>query len=69
MALTFRTIASEIRNHRWELQEMEYLPVMTRLADLMDEAEASTAAGDSVLTKAKMADYWALYKKNVENLK
>ena len=46
MAVTFRTIAFEIRAHKWDLQDWAHMPVLERLAGLMDEAAAAVSVGD-----------------------
>ncbi len=66
---TFRTIASEIRNHKWELQDLTYRPVMEKLAALMEEAERLNRAGKFQQVDAKVAEYRRLVERNVENLK
>ena len=67
--ITFQTIASEIRNHKWELQDMQYLPLMERLAELMDEATAANQAGDTARVDALLLEYLDLYQANLDNLK
>ena len=37
---TFGTIAFEIRAHKWDVQDPDNLPVLDRLAGLMDQARA-----------------------------
>ena len=69
MNITFRTIASEIRNHKWELQDFNYLPVMERLAQLMDEAYDANLRGDRAAVDAKVAAYRKFYGENVDHLK
>lgn len=68
MDITFRTIASEIRNHKWELQNTDFLPVMEKLAELMDEASEAVRAGDRVRVAKAVHEYRTLYDANVENL-
>ena len=69
MNITFETIADELRNHKWELQDQSYIPVMDRLAVLMDEAMAANRAGDFALVDAKVSEYRRLYQDNVDYLK
>ena len=69
IAITFRTIASEIRNHKWELRNPTYRPVMEKLAALMEEAARLNRAGEFKQVDAKVAAYRHLFARNVENLK
>lgn len=66
---TFETVAQELRNHQWELQEMEHRPIMLRLAAILDEARATNTRGDRAATDRKVADYRKLYQASVEKLK
>ncbi len=66
---TFRTIALEIRAHKWDVQDPAYLLVLDRLAALMDEASAAERAGESALVDAKVAEYRTLYGENAEHLR
>ena len=61
--MTFRTIALEIRNHKWELRDRNAMPVMEKLAQIMDEAYE---ASDRETVLAKVREYRALYAQNVE---
>ncbi|MCH7471681.1 cytochrome C [bacterium] len=67
--ITFQTIASEIRNHKWELQDLDYLPLMEQMAELMDEAYAANQADDPATVDARLLEYRELYRENVENLR
>lgn len=69
MDLTFQTIATEMRNHKWELQDPEYRPVMEELAALMDEAYRLNRAGRYERVDTKVAEYRRLFERNAENLK
>jgi cytochrome c peroxidase len=69
MGITFNTIASEIRNHKWELRDWAAMGVMDRLAELMDEAYEANEAGDHKTVVKKVAEYRKLYEKNVSRLK
>ena len=69
MDITFQTIALEIRNHKWELQDYAYLPAMEVLAELMDEASKASRKGDRESVRAKVREYLRLYAADVENLK
>jgi cytochrome c peroxidase len=65
---TFRTIAFEIRAHKWDIQDDQYLPVLERLAEIMDRAVAAEAAGDRRAVDALVAEYRKLYEANEEHL-
>lgn len=69
MTITFETIASEIRNHKWELQDYQFLPVMNRLAELMDEAVEANKQGNRALVDQKVEAYRMLFAENVDDLK
>jgi cytochrome c peroxidase len=69
MNTTFQTIASEIRNHKWELRDQSAQPVMNRLAEIMDEATAAILAGDRAAVRDKVAEYRKLYAEHVDVLK
>ena len=66
---TFQTIALEIRNHKWELQDPSVMPVMERLAEIMDEAYGANQAGDKETVKRKVKEYRRMYQENVEVLR
>jgi len=61
---TFGTIAFEIRAHKWDVQDPANLPVLDRLAGLMDRARAALAAGDLSTTDRMVNEYRALYRSN-----
>jgi mono/diheme cytochrome c family protein len=69
MNITFQTIGSEIANHKWELQDPSYLPIMNRLSEIMYEAVKANRKGDDQTVDWKVAEYRKLYKDNVEHLK
>ena len=69
MAMTFQTVALEIRNHKWELQDWSVMPVMDRLAQIMDEAYVAIQAGDLEKVRDDVRRYDQLYQKNVDLLK
>jgi len=69
MNATFQTIALEIRNHKWELQDPAARPVMDQLAEIMDEAYAASQSGDRASVREKVEAYRALYQANVALLK
>lgn len=69
MSMTFQTIALEIRNHKWELRDWSVMPVMDRLAEIMDEAYEANQAGDLETVRGKVREYLALFTKYVDTLK
>ncbi len=69
MNITFRTIALEVRNHKWALQDYSALPVMERLAEIMDEAYIANQAGDREKVREKVKEYRKLYAENIDVLK
>ena len=69
MDLNFRTVAYELRAHKWDVQDPSFLPVLDQLARLMDEAYDANQRGDRTEVNAKVAEYRALYESNKEHLK
>jgi cytochrome c peroxidase len=69
MNATFQTVALEIRNHKWELQDPAARPVLDQLVGIMDEAYAASQSGDRASVRKKVEAYRALYQANVERLK
>ncbi len=69
MNTTFQTVANEIRNHKWELQDQTYLPVMDKLAGLMDEAYEANQKGDRMKVDKIVEEYGKLYEENADDLK
>lgn len=67
-SITFQTVATEVRNHKWELQNWDYLPLMDRLARLMDEAYAANEAGKYDVVDAKVVAYRELYEEHADVL-
>lgn len=67
--VTFRTVASEIRAHKWDVQDTSYMSVLDRLAELMDQAIAANGRGDQVAVAARISEYRDLYRQNAESLK
>ncbi len=66
---TFGTIAFEIRAHKWDVQDPDQLPVLDRLAELMDEARDAHQRGDFEATDRHVDAYRALYQENAEVLR
>ena len=69
MDITFKTIAQEIQNHKWELQDQSYLPIMNQLAQIMDEAVEANLQNNTKEVDSKVTEYRKLYEENVDNLK
>lgn len=69
MNITFQTIANEIRKHKWQLQDQQYLPIMDQLAELMDEAYRANRHGERKNVDRKVMEYRQLYQENVDQLK
>lgn len=69
IAMTVQTIALEIRAHKWDVQNQQYLPILEQLAELMDEAYIASQRGDVATVDAKVAEYRKLYAENKEKLK
>lgn len=69
MAATFQTVALEIRAHKWDVRDAAYLPMLERMAGLMDDAYAAVLSGDSAIVDQKVEDYLELYETNVDHLK
>lgn len=69
IAITFETIAYEIRAHKWDVQDQAYLPVLDRLAELMDQAYEAERGGDRQGVAATVTAYRQLYEKNAEVLR
>lgn len=69
MGLTFRTIATEIRAHKWDLQDYSHMPVLDQMAALMDQGDAAIKAGDRARVRQIVAAYRQMYEKNKDVLK
>jgi len=69
MGITFRTIAAEIRAHKWDLQDQAHLPVLDKMAELMDQADAACKKDDRATIRKLVAEYRETYEKNKEVLK
>ncbi len=66
---TLQTIAGEIRAHKWDIQDDRFLPILDRLAALIDAATDAGRAGDWPTADARVAEYRLLYEQNRENLR
>ena len=67
--ITFRTIALEIAAHKWDIQDERYMPVLDRLAELMDAAHEASRRGAADEVAAHVAEYRELYETNAEHLR
>ena len=66
--ITFQTIASELRAHKWTLQNVEHMSVLDRMVDLMDSAYEANRRGDREGTDASVRQYREIYSANAEYL-
>ncbi len=66
---TFATIAYEIRAHKWDVQDRQYLPVLENLAELMDEARDAIQRGDTTVAETRVAEYRRTYEEHKEVLR
>lgn len=69
VSITLRTVANEIRAHKWDVQDRNQLGVLDRLATLVDEVDAAFKLGERQVAEARLADYLALYDEHREVLK
>ncbi len=67
--VTFETIAFEIRAHKWDVQDRSKLPVLDRLAELMDQALAANRDDDSETRRSRVAEYRQVYAEHKEVLR
>jgi len=67
--MTFRTVALELRAHKWDVQDKSYLPLLEERASLIDAATEANAAGNAELMRQKVASYRDLYAENKEVLR
>ncbi len=67
--VTFQTVAYEIRAHKWDVQDRQYLGVLDRMAALMDQALAANRRGDAAQVDARIAEYRRVYEEHKEVLR
>jgi len=67
-AITFRTVAFEIRAHKWDLQDWAHMGVLDRMANLMDEAAAAVEAGDRQRVDTLVREYRRMYEVHRKDL-
>jgi Di-haem cytochrome c peroxidase len=65
---TFATVAFEIRAHKWDVQDDQYLPVLEQLADLMDRAHEASKKADWSRVETLVTEYRKLYETHQEHL-
>ncbi|MDK1021775.1 MAG: cytochrome c peroxidase [Candidatus Hydrogenedentes bacterium] len=59
-ATLFKTVEDEIRAHKWDIQDMRYMPVLNELEDIMKRAYEAQVAQDPKTVAALVSDYRAL---------
>ncbi len=69
VAITMRTVADEIRAHKWDVQDRSQLGVLDRLAGFIDQAGTAFVAGKMPQAEAHLAAYKSLYTEHREVLK
>ena len=66
---TLRTVALELRAHKWDVQDARYLPILEDMAALIDAAAVANLEGDEERVREKVAEYGVLYNENAEVLR
>ena len=66
--ITFQTIAQEIHNHKWDLQDQNYMSILNRMAGLMEEALSSNQNGETASVDAIVTEYRVLYQEYASQL-
>ncbi len=69
ITITFKTVATELQAHKWDVRDRKLLPVLNKMESLIREAAALQAEGKSAEVDARVAAYRALYEKNASVLK
>lgn len=69
IAILLKTVAREVRVHKWDVRDKGGLPILDEMEKRLDEALAAHLAGDEGTTDGKLAAYRALYEKNADRLK
>ncbi len=69
IAITFKTVATELQAHKWDVRDQKLLPILNKMESLIREAAALHAEGKSAEVDARVAAYRALYEKNAGVLK
>jgi cytochrome c peroxidase len=65
----FQTITTEIHAHKWDVQNLDFMPVLNEMADIMDAAYGAILSNDVEKADMHVAAYRELYDANAENLK
>ena len=65
----FQTIAAEIRAHKWDVQNDEYLPLLNHMAKLMDDAYLANELNDHRKVDSLVEEYRTIYEANAGLLK
>lgn len=66
---TLRTVALELRAHKWDVQDAQYLPLLEEMASLMDSAIQANLEGDAARVRERVAEYRERYQENAEVLR
>ena len=67
--MTARTVAFELRAHKWDVQDPSHLPLLEEMAVMMDRAAAAIAGGDPSTATDLVAEYRETYAANAEVLR
>lgn len=69
IAITLKTVATELQAHKWDLQNPKHMPILNKMELLIREAVELHRNGKTKEVDAKIAIYRGLYRKNVEVLR
>jgi hypothetical protein len=69
IAITLKTVITELQAHKWDVQESKYMPILDKMESLLREAVELHRKGKTREVDLKIAAYRALYKKNADILK
>ncbi len=69
ITVLLKTVVREVQAHKWDVQDKGNLPILHDMEKKLSEALSAHLAGDVEMTDSKIADYHALYEKNVDKLK
>jgi len=69
ISTTLRTVALELRAHKWDVQDTRHLPLLEEMAVLIDAATEANLEGDEERVRKKIAEYTDLYDENAEVLR
>jgi hypothetical protein len=67
--LTLQTVVYEIQAHKWDVQDPTRLPVLDRLAQLLEQGRAALARGDRDTLLRSVDEYHQLYEREKEHLR